>query len=85
MGMLKILTVATLYNSFKPPHLDYADIIYDKPSKINICNNIESLQYNAALAVTGAIRGSSKGELYQKPSFEYPSSRRRLRKLLPFL
>ena len=49
---------------------------------MNICNKIESLQYNAALAITGAIRGSSKEELFQELGFEYLSSRRWLRKIL---
>ena len=53
-------SLITIYKAFIRPHLDYADIIYDKPSKMNIFNKIESLQYNAALAITGTIRGSSK-------------------------
>ena len=50
-------SLVILYKAFIQPHLDYADIIYDKPSNMNICNKIESLQYNAALAIAGAIRG----------------------------
>ena len=38
---------------------------------MNICNKIESLQYNAALALTGAIRGSSKEKLYQELGFKF--------------
>lgn len=38
------------------PYLDYADIIHDKPSNINLCKKIEIIKYNAALATTGAIR-----------------------------
>ena len=51
---------------------------------MNICNKIESLQYNAALAITGAIRGSSKDKLFQELGFEHLSSRRWLRKLCLF-
>ena len=51
---------------------------------MNICNKIESLQYNAALVVTGAIRGSSKEKLFQEVGFEYLSSRRWSRKLCLF-
>ena len=65
MGMLKKLSnhlsrhsLVTLYKAFIRPPLDYADIIYDKPNNIKICNKIESHQYNAVLAVTGgAVRG----------------------------
>ena len=51
---------------------------------MNICNKIESLQRNAALAITGTIRGSSKEKLYQELDFEYLSSKRWLWKLCLF-
>ena len=51
---------------------------------MNICNKIESLQHNAALAITGTIRGSSKEKLYQELDFEYLSSKRWLWKLFLF-
>ena len=83
IGMLKKLnnyvrrnSLGTFYKVFVRPHLDYADIIYDNPNNMNICNLIESLQYNAALAITVAIRGSSKEKLLQELGFEYLSSRR---------
>ena len=41
---------------------------------MNICNKIESLQYNAALAITGALRGSSKEKFYLELGFEFSSS-----------
>ena len=91
IGMFKKLSnylprysLKTLYKGFMQPHLDYADIIYNKPSNMNICNKIESLQCNAALAIAGDIRESSKEKLYQELGFEYLSSRRWLRKLCLF-
>ena len=51
------LSLAALYKTFIRRHLQYAYIIYNKPNKINICIKIESLLYNAALAITGANRG----------------------------
>ena len=42
---------------------------------------IESVQYNAALAITGAIRGSSREKLYQELGFESLRDRRWYRKL----
>ena len=81
IGMLKKLSnylprysLVTLYKAIIRPYLDYAHIIYEKPNNMNICNKIESFQYNAALAITGTIRGSSKEELYQELGFEYLSS-----------
>ena len=32
---------------------------------------IESVQYNVALAITGAIKGSSREKLYQELGLEY--------------
>ena len=49
--------------------------------RLNLSNKIETCQYNAALAITGAIRGSSKEILYQELGFEYLSSWRCLIKL----
>ena len=45
---------------------------------------MESLQYNAALAITGVITGSSKDKLFQELGFEHLSSRRWWRKLCIF-
>ena len=43
--------------------------------------NIESIQYNAALAITGAVRGTSREKLYQELGFESLQQRRWYRKL----
>ena len=43
--------------------------------RCSCCNKMESLQYNP-LAITEAIRRSSKEKLYQELGFEYLSSRR---------
>ena len=59
-------------------------IIYDRLNNLNLCDKIETCQYNAALAITGAIRGSSKERLYPELGFEYLSSRKYVRKLCTF-
>ena len=69
----------TIYKSFVRPHLDYGDIIYDQPQNESFCNKLESIQYNAALAITGAIRGTSKVKLYKE--LEFLKSRRWFRRL----
>ena len=56
----------TIYKSFVRPHLDYGDVIYDQHYNNSFHQKLESIQYNAALAITGAIRGSSCGKLYQE-------------------
>ena len=53
-----------VYKSFIKPHMDYGDIIYDQASNTSFHRQLESIQYNAALAISGAIRGTSKEKLY---------------------
>ena len=51
-------SLLTIFKSFISPLLDYADVIYDQPSNASFSKKIESVQYNAALATTGAIKSS---------------------------
>ena len=60
----------TVYESFIRPHLDYGDIIYDQSYNTSFHQRLESLQYNAALAITGATRSTSKENLYNEPGLE---------------
>ena len=48
-------SLLTIYKSFVRPHLHYGDVIYDQPNNPRLSDKIESVQYNAALAITGAI------------------------------
>ena len=77
-------TLINIYKAFVRPHLDYGDIIYDNPGNDTFCHKIESVQYNAALAITGAIRGTSREKLYQELGFEHLSDRRWCRRLCFF-
>ena len=45
---------------------------------------IESVQYNAALAITGTIKGTSREKLYRELGLEILKSRRWLQKLCCF-
>ena len=72
-GIGIIIFLLAIYKSFIRPHLDYGDVIYDQPNNISLCKKIESIQYNAALPITGAIRGTSKERMYQELGFEYLS------------
>ena len=74
-------SLLTVYKCFIRPHLDYGDVIYDQPNLSSLTNEIESVQYNPALAITGAIRGTSKEKLYQELGFESLKDKRRLRRL----
>ena len=59
----------TIYKCFVRTHLDYGDIIYDQAFNNSFHQKIESLQYNAALAITGAIRGTSREKIYQELAY----------------
>ena len=50
----------TIYKSFIRPHLDYNDVIYDQTFNYYFHQKFESIQYNACLAITGAIRSTSR-------------------------
>ena len=74
-------SLLTIYKSFIRPLLDYTDVIYDQPSNASFSKKIGSVQYNAALAITGAIKGSSREKLYQEIGLEYLYRRRWARRL----
>ena len=50
-------SLITLYKSLIRPHLDHGDIIFDQTFNKSFDDNIK---YNASLAITGAIRVTSK-------------------------
>ena len=77
-------SLVAIYNSFDKPHLHYCDIIYDQPNNESFCNKIERVQYNAALAITGAIRGTSQTKLYHELGLESLKFRRWMRRLCMF-
>ena len=65
-----------IYKAFLRPNIDYCDFTYDQPHNESICNNLEKLQYIAALAITGAIKGTSKLKIYEKLGLESLKFRR---------
>ena len=77
-------SLVTIYKSFVRPHLDYGDIIYDQPNNESFNQKIERIQYTAALAITGAIRGTSQKKLYDELGFESLKFRCWFRKLCIF-
>ena len=77
-------TLLTIYRSFIRSHLDYGDVIYDQPENESFSSKIESVQCNASLAITGAIRGTSQERLYQELGLESLRSRRWLRRMCYF-
>ena len=83
-GIIPRTSLITVYKQFSRSHLDYGDIIYDQIFNESFHQRIESIQYNAATAITDAIRGTSSKKIYQELYLESLRSRRWLRKLCLF-
>ena len=66
------------------PHLDYGDVIFDKAYNNSFQQTLESLQYKASLAITGAINSSSTERLYQELGLQSLHNRRWFRNLSVF-
>ena len=62
--------------------IDYGDIIYDQPHNESFCEKIESVQYKATLAITGAIQGTSRDKIYRELGLESLKSRRWYKRLV---
>ena len=76
--------LVTIYKLFVRSHLDYGDNLYDQTFNNSFHERLESIQYNAALALTGTISGSSREKLYQELDFESLQKQRWYRKLCLF-
>ena len=65
-----------IFKTIVRPHLEYGDIIFHQPPTTKdfsfdthlkpLMQKLESLQYNAALAITGAWRGTSTDKIYEE-------------------
>ena len=71
IGLIRRLSVnfprkalLTIYKSIIRPHLDYGDILYDKPNNENFQDKIEKVQYRGCLAITAVIQRTSKEKIY---------------------
>ena len=89
---LPLNTLDQMYKALVRSHLDYCDVIYDIPSKTHhpplgrtlgsLMEKVERIQYQAALAITGAWQGSSRSKLYDELGWETLSDRRKFRRAL---
>ena len=69
-NLLPRSALITVCKAFVRPYLDYGDILYDQAYNMSFHLKLESIQYNACLAITGAMRDTSKEKLYQELGLE---------------
>ena len=82
--MLPRHSLITIYKTFIRPHVDYGDVKYVHASNESFQQRFESIEYNAAIAITGTIRGRSWEKFFQELGLETLKSRRWFRKLYLF-
>ena len=91
---LPLKALDQIYKMHVRPHLDYCDFIYHIPELVNNFSSdinlnyqmktLESLQYQAALAVTGAWKGTNRDKIYEELGWESLHNRRMFRRLTQF-
>ena len=78
-NLLTRQALATIYKAFIRLHLDY-----DQAFNNSFQSKMESIQYNACLAITGATQGTSREKIYQELGLESLQLHRWYRKLCLF-
>ena len=76
-----------VYKLYARPHLDYGDMIYHKYDPemcLSLTQRLEQTQYSAALAVSGAWRGTTRQRLYEEIGWESLYHRRWYRRMCHF-
>ena len=77
----KGISVIKKLKVFLRPLIDCGDIIYDQPNIDSFCEKLASIQYKAALAITGAIKGTSRDRIYAELGLESLKARRWYKRL----
>ena len=76
-----------MYKLYVRPHLDYGEIIchkFDPELTLEFTKKLGTVQYSAALAVSGAWKGTNKCKLYKELGWEYLYHSRWYRRLIHF-
>ena len=69
-NVLPRTALITICKVFVRSYLDCGDIMYDQAFNLSFQQKLESVQYRACLAITGAIRGTSREKIYQDVELE---------------
>ena len=77
-------SLLTIYKALIRPHLDYGDVVYDYPGNASFMQKLESVKYNASLAITVCFRSTSRDKLYSELGLESLANRRFYRRLIAF-
>ena len=77
-------SLLTIYKSYIRHHLDYGNVVYGQLHNEPFCSKLESVQYNAAPAIIGAIHGTSQTKFYIELGLESLKARRWFRRLCYF-
>ena len=72
-----------MYKLYVRPHLDYGDVVYHNQNS-SLMSKLESTQYAAALAVSGAWRGTDTDKLFEELGWESLAHRRWYKRLCLF-
>ena len=70
-----------IYKVFLRSLIDYGDIIYDQCHNEWFSEKLESVQYKAALAITGTKQGTSRDKIYEELGLESLKARRWYKRL----
>ena len=69
-NLLPQQTLLKIRKSFIRHNLDYGDVIYDQSNNKSLYQTVEIVQYEAPLAILGAIKGTSQPKLYKELCLE---------------
>ena len=70
--------------SFHKTSFDYGDVIFDQAFNNPFQKRLESILYNAALAITPAIRGTSKKKTFSRSWLQATTVRKIVSKIISF-
>ena len=70
------MSLVTTCKAFLRPLIDCVDIVYYQSQNESFCKQVKSKQYKTALAITGAMHGTSCDKIYQELGLKSLKSRR---------